>query len=77
MLSVYLEKTDESELQIVVDKAAQILKKADLDLAEFSSYGDLDSRPGHYVIFWELRSTSSAPKDPTQVYNKQTLFLFL
>ena len=77
MLSVYIEKTDEAELQMVVEKAAQTLKKADLDLAEFSSYGDLDSRPGHYVIFWELQSRSCAPKGLTQVSYERKPFSFL
>jgi hypothetical protein len=56
VLSVNLDKTDEEELQLVVEKASGQLKRANMELLEFSSYADHESQPGHYVIFWELQS---------------------
>lgn len=50
------DKTDEEELRLVVGKASLLLKESNMELADYSSYTDQDSQPGHYVIFWELRS---------------------
>lgn len=56
VLSVNTDKTDEEELRLVVGKASLLLKESNMELADYSSYTDQDSQPGHYVIFWELRS---------------------
>lgn len=59
LLSVDHDKTDEEELQVAVRTATLALQKEIdvLRLLEYTSYTDLED-PGHYVIIWELRSTS-------------------
>jgi len=37
---VNTDKTDEEELRLVVEKASRNLKEANMELAEFSSYGN-------------------------------------
>lgn len=54
LLTVNIDKTTEKDLQISVDKATELLKEENVDLVDFTSYADLSTEPGHYVIFWEL-----------------------
>lgn len=54
ILTVNIDKTTEKDLQISVDKAAELLKEENVDLVDFTSFADLSTEPGHYVIFWEL-----------------------
>jgi jasmonic acid-amino synthetase len=54
ILTVNIDKTTEKDLQISVDKATELLKEENVDLVDFTSYADLSTVPGHYVIFWEL-----------------------
>lgn len=49
------DKTTERDVQVSVNKAAELLnQEPDLEVVDFTSYADLSSEPGHYVIFWEL-----------------------
>lgn len=57
LLTVNIDKTTEKDLQISVDKATELLKEENVDLVDFTSYADLSTEPGHYVIFWELSDT--------------------
>lgn len=61
LLSVENDKTDEVELQAAVRTAALALQNEIpvLRLLEYTSYTDFEG-PGHYVIVWELRSTSAS-----------------
>uniref|UniRef100_A0A0D9XPW0 Uncharacterized protein n=1 Tax=Leersia perrieri TaxID=77586 RepID=A0A0D9XPW0_9ORYZ len=52
ILSINVDKNSELDLQLAVDSAAKILT-AD-EVADYTSYVDTSSDPGHYVIFWEL-----------------------
>lgn len=54
LLTINIDKTTEKDLQISVDKATELLKEENVDLVDFTSYADLSTDPGHYVIFWEL-----------------------
>ena len=54
MLSIDSDKTDEVELQNAVDKATKHLESYGARLIEYTSYADVSSIPGHYVLFWEL-----------------------
>lgn len=52
---INIDKTTEKDVQLSVNKAAEVFnKEADVEVVDFTSYTDLSSEPGHYVIFWEL-----------------------
>ena len=57
MLSIESDKTDEVELQNAVDKATKHLGSYGAQLIEYTSYADVSSIPGHYVLFWELKNS--------------------
>ncbi|KAK4260579.1 hypothetical protein QN277_003675 [Acacia crassicarpa] len=70
LLSIDLDKTDETSLQKAVDNASLLLKELNTSVVEYTSYADIKSLPGHYVIYWELlakdhppSSTSVGPTD--------------
>ncbi|ESQ43425.1 hypothetical protein EUTSA_v10015256mg [Eutrema salsugineum] len=55
VLSVYLEITTDEDLLNAVTQAKMVLESSDLMLMEFTSYGDISTTPGHYVLYWELK----------------------
>jgi len=57
ILSVHTDKTDEEELQGVVNKAAELLKGTAMELTDYTSTADITSLPGRYRIFWEMTET--------------------
>ncbi|KAH9317066.1 hypothetical protein KI387_018835, partial [Taxus chinensis] len=57
LLAVNIDKTTEKDLQISVEKATQLFKEGSVELVDFTSYADLATDPGHYVIYWELSGT--------------------
>lgn len=61
VLSIDSDKTDEVELQHAIKKAATHLAPFDADVAEYTSYADTTTVPGHYVIYWELSLNGSTP----------------
>lgn len=55
-LSVDSDKTNEDTLQNAVQAATTMhLDQHNARLVEYTSYADLSTIPGHYVLFWELR----------------------
>lgn len=55
ILTVNIDKNTEKDLQLVVEKGSQLLNsKAQAELVDFTSYADVSTQPGHYVIFWEI-----------------------
>ncbi|KAL9840781.1 putative indole-3-acetic acid-amido synthetase GH3.1 [Arabidopsis thaliana] len=55
LLSIDSDKTDESELQKAVENASSILhEECGSRVAEYTSYADTSTIPGHYVLYWEL-----------------------
>ncbi|KAI5077337.1 hypothetical protein GOP47_0007161 [Adiantum capillus-veneris] len=42
----------------ITGRALERLKGGTMDLLDFTSHADHTSRPGHYTIFWELKSTA-------------------
>lgn len=54
VLSVDTDKTDEVELQVVIDKASAMLGGTSMELVDYTSTVDLSSMQGHYVIYWEM-----------------------
>ncbi|XP_031479067.1 probable indole-3-acetic acid-amido synthetase GH3.1 [Nymphaea colorata] len=59
VLSIDIEKTSEADLQNAVAAAeAAHLIPHNTRVAEFTSYADTSTTPGHYVIYWELSRTT-------------------
>lgn len=57
ILSIGSDKTTEEDLIEAVSKAMHnILEPLGFLLADYTSYADLSSFPGHYVLFWELQN---------------------
>ncbi|CAO2205130.1 unnamed protein product [Urochloa humidicola] len=53
-LSINVDKNNEQDVQLAVDRAAKILAAERLEVIEYTSYADVSSDPGHYIVFWEL-----------------------
>lgn len=66
LLTINIDKNTEKDLQIVVDKASKLLEDSDVELLDFTSYADLSSTPGHYVVFWELSNDKSVKEETLQ-----------
>ncbi|MCO5591472.1 hypothetical protein L7F22_045455 [Adiantum nelumboides] len=62
LLNVHIDKNTEKDLQIAVNEALEKLKRhdANAELVDFTSFADLSSTPGHYVVFWELSRKSNS-----------------
>ncbi|XP_017979546.1 PREDICTED: indole-3-acetic acid-amido synthetase GH3.17 [Theobroma cacao] len=66
-LNLEFEKTTETDLSRAVTDAEVLLEPLGFLLVGHTSYADTSSKPGHYVLFWELKipGTSDMPKlDP-------------
>ncbi|CAK8535208.1 unnamed protein product [Lathyrus sativus] len=59
VLSIDIDKTDEVELQNAIANAITHLVPYDADVADYTSYADLRTIPGHYVLYWELNLKGS------------------
>ncbi|KAH7293622.1 hypothetical protein KP509_28G033700 [Ceratopteris richardii] len=60
LLTVHIDKNSEKDLQISVDEAMKELKRQEpwAELVDFTSFADLSTKPGRYVVFWELNRRS-------------------
>ncbi|XP_078171526.1 putative indole-3-acetic acid-amido synthetase GH3.1 [Carex rostrata] len=63
-LSIDSDKTDETELHNAVEHAVHNLEPFGACLAEYTSYADASTIPGHYVLFWELQTNKTTPVPP-------------
>ncbi|XP_050883196.1 indole-3-acetic acid-amido synthetase GH3.6 isoform X2 [Lathyrus oleraceus] len=59
VLSIDSDKTDEVELHNAIKNAVTHLAPYDADVAEYTSYADTRTIPGHYVLYWELNLKDS------------------
>ncbi|KAH1163853.1 hypothetical protein GLYMA_01G190600v4 [Glycine max] len=75
LLSIDSDKTDESELQKAVENASELLKEFNTSVAEYTSFADTKSIPGHYVIYWELMMKDSSHPPTNQVLNQCCLVM--
>lgn len=66
ILSIDSDKTNEEDLHSSVSHAKKILENRNHLLLEYTSCTDTSTVPGHYVLFWEIKSTSegTAPCTP-------------
>lgn len=68
VLSIDSDKTDEETLQRALKVAtSKHLDAADCRLVEYTSYADLTTIPGHYVLFWELSVCANNADTPTSL----------
>ncbi|CBI29278.3 unnamed protein product, partial [Vitis vinifera] len=56
VLSIDTDKTNEEDLLKAVTQAKLLLEPYGFLLTEYTSYADTSSIPGHYVLFWELKT---------------------
>uniref|UniRef100_A0A1J3ENC9 4-substituted benzoates-glutamate ligase GH3.12 n=2 Tax=Noccaea caerulescens TaxID=107243 RepID=A0A1J3ENC9_NOCCA len=56
VLSVQVEATTEDDLLKALNHAALVLESSGLMLMGFTCYSDVSSVPGHYVLYWELKT---------------------
>ncbi|WMV48834.1 hypothetical protein MTR67_042219 [Solanum verrucosum] len=61
ILSIDFDKTNEFDLQKAVNNVANNLMPFDARVVDYTSYADIATIPGHYVLFWELRANASPP----------------
>lgn len=55
ILTVNIDKNTEKDLQLVVEKGSEILRRATrAELVDFTSHADVAKQPGHYIIYWEM-----------------------
>ncbi|KAL2454233.1 Auxin-responsive GH3 family protein [Abeliophyllum distichum] len=55
ILTVNIDKNTENDLQLVVEKGSQILRKSRAELVDFTSHAEVGKNPGHYIIYWEIK----------------------
>ncbi|KAF7823027.1 indole-3-acetic acid-amido synthetase GH3.10-like [Senna tora] len=55
ILTVNIDKNTEKDLQLVVERGAQLVSGEAAEVVDFTSYADVSRQPGHYVIFWEVK----------------------
>ncbi|WOL02542.1 indole-3-acetic acid-amido synthetase GH3.17 [Canna indica] len=60
VLSVDTDKTSEEDLLKAVTQAKLLLEPLGYLLTEYTSYADTSSIPGHYVLFWELKTRATS-----------------
>ncbi|KAF7809881.1 putative indole-3-acetic acid-amido synthetase GH3.1 [Senna tora] len=65
VLSIDMEKTDEEDLQKAIENASIILKEFNASVVDYTSFADVSSLPGHYVIYWELLVKEPSNRRPT------------
>ncbi|CAH2070374.1 unnamed protein product [Thlaspi arvense] len=68
VLSVHLEKTTDEDLLNAVTHAKMVLESSNLMLMDFTSYVDISTTPGHYVLYWELKGKYN--NDIAEIDNK-------
>ncbi|KAK3146749.1 hypothetical protein QOZ80_3BG0271340 [Eleusine coracana subsp. coracana] len=59
MLSINIDKNGEQDIQLAVDGAVKNLVTRRLEVVDYTSYADMSSDPGHYVVFWELNNEAN------------------
>ncbi|XP_078169997.1 indole-3-acetic acid-amido synthetase GH3.17-like isoform X2 [Carex rostrata] len=54
VLSIDMDKTTEEDLLKAISAAKPLLSQLSILLSDYTSFADISSHPGHYVLFWEL-----------------------
>lgn len=69
VLSIDTDKTNEEDLLNAVTKAKIVVESLGYLLTEYTSYADTSSIPGHYVLFWELKTKGITGSGNNNNYN--------
>ncbi|XP_010443330.1 PREDICTED: 4-substituted benzoates-glutamate ligase GH3.12-like [Camelina sativa] len=69
-LSVNMETTTDEDLLNGVTHAKMVLESSNLMLMDFTSYADISTSPGHYVLYWELKAKYNNNDDIAELDNK-------
>lgn len=56
VVSVQMEATTEEDILKAVTQATLVLESSSLMLMGFTCWSDVSNLPGHYVMYWELKS---------------------
>ncbi|VVA92036.1 unnamed protein product [Arabis nemorensis] len=73
VLSIQTEATTEEDLLKAVTNAKLVLESSDLTLMEFTSYADISTAPGHYVLYWELKTNKFNNNNATTKLDENVL----
>ncbi|XP_022140614.1 indole-3-acetic acid-amido synthetase GH3.6-like [Momordica charantia] len=68
VLSLDFEKTDEAELHNAVKGAGELLNPFGATIADYTSYADNSTFPGHYVLYWEIHFKEEISIIPSSIY---------
>ncbi|KAG7592714.1 GH3 family [Arabidopsis thaliana x Arabidopsis arenosa] len=74
VLSIDLDKTNEDDLFKAVNRVKLTLDSSDLMLIDFTSYADISTVPGHYVVYWEVKDKNEDKKSKKHIELKQETF---
>ncbi|KAF6163188.1 hypothetical protein GIB67_025052 [Kingdonia uniflora] len=55
ILTINIDKNTEKDLQIVVERGSELLNQGRAEIVDFTSHADVTNRPGHYIIYWEIK----------------------
>lgn len=58
-LSIQTEATTDVDILKAITNAKLVLESSDLMLIDFTSYADISTTPGHYVLYWELKTKNN------------------
>ncbi|KAF6138021.1 hypothetical protein GIB67_041894 [Kingdonia uniflora] len=56
VLRIDADKTNEENLQNAITRARSIIEPLGWFLTDYTSFPDISSIPGHYVLYWELKT---------------------
>ncbi|CAH2036165.1 unnamed protein product [Thlaspi arvense] len=62
VLGIETDQTNEEDLFKAVNRANLVLDSSDLRLVDFTSYADISTSPGHYVIYLEVQDKNEDVK---------------
>ncbi|KAG7655278.1 GH3 family [Arabidopsis suecica] len=74
VLSIDLDKTNEDDLFKAVNNAKLTLDSSHLMLIDFTSYADISTIPGHYVVYWEVKNKNEDKKSKKHMELKEETF---
>uniref|UniRef100_A0A803MG60 Uncharacterized protein n=1 Tax=Chenopodium quinoa TaxID=63459 RepID=A0A803MG60_CHEQI len=73
LLNMDIDNTDEFELQNAIESASTLLKTFNARVVEYTSYANVKSIPGHYVMYLELLTNDTATEPDHEVLGQCSL----
>ncbi|XP_026452377.1 indole-3-acetic acid-amido synthetase GH3.6-like [Papaver somniferum] len=76
VLSIDMDKTNETELQNAVKKGVDhLMIMSNVSLVEYTSFPDTSTFPGYYVLYWELQGNNNNAVIPQKVLEECCLVM--